>query len=84
MADVLTVDAWVHGDLVTRYDANVGTGPLSQGDLIRVEAVVSGLVAVVLLLTGRTVVRAVAWLAVVTATAGLLARWWQRGVAPRA
>ena len=72
MAAALAVDAWVHWDLVARYDANVGTGPLSQGDLFRVEAVVSGVVAVVLLLSSRMIVWAVAWLVAASAVGAVL------------
>src|SRR5262245_22551820 len=68
----LAVDAWVHWDLVDRYALNVGTGPLSQGDLFRIEAVVSALVAVALLVSGRLVVWIVAWLVAASAVGAIL------------
>ena len=68
----LAVDAFVHADLVGRYAANQGTGPLSQGDLFRFEAVVSGLVALGLLLTGRSTVWVVAWLVAASAIGAML------------
>jgi len=67
------VDPGVHGDLASRYDANVGSGPLSQGDLFRIEAVVSGLVAIALLISGRFVVWVVAWLVAASAVGAILA-----------
>jgi len=71
-AAALGVDAFVHADLAARYDANQGTGPLSQGDLFRIEAVVSALVALALLLTGRTLVWIAAWLVAASAVGALL------------
>ena len=71
-AGALAVDAWVHLDLATRYDPNRGTGPLSQGDLFRIEAVVSGLVALALLVSGRRVVWIAAWLVAASAVGAIL------------
>lgn len=71
-AAALVVDAFVHNDLVGRYDANQGTGPLSQGDLFRIEAVVSGLVALALLVSGRWFVWVVAWLVAASAIGAML------------
>jgi hypothetical protein len=51
----LAVDAYVHADLAHRYDPN-RLAILSQGDLFRIEAGVSGLAAFALLLTARHVV----------------------------
>ena len=71
-AAALAVDAFVHQDLVGRYAANQGTGPLSQGDLFRIEAAVSGVVALALLVSGRWFVWAVALLVAVSATGAVL------------
>ena len=68
----LAVDAWVHADLVARYDLNVGSSGLSQGDLFRVEAIVSVAAALALLLTGRLAAWLLAWLVAASALAGLL------------
>jgi hypothetical protein len=68
----LAIDAWVHLDLATRYDPNLGTGPLSQGDLFRIEAVVSGLVALALLVSGRRSVWIAAWLVAASAVGAIL------------
>ena len=71
-ATALAVDAYVHVDLASRYDANQGTGPLSQGDLFRIEAVVSGLVALALIISGRWLVWVVAWLVAASAVGAVL------------
>ena len=71
-AAALAVDAFVHQDLVGRYAANQGTGPLSQGDLFRIEAVVSGVVALALLVSGRWFVWVVAALVAVSAVGAVL------------
>lgn len=71
-AAALAVDAFVHVDLAGRYDANQGTGPLSQGDLFRIEAVVSGLAAVALLFSGRWLVWLLAWLVAASAIGAVL------------
>ena len=68
----LAVDAWVHVDLVARYDPNQGPGGLSQGDLFRLEAVVSVVAAAALLLSARLVAWLFAWLVAASALAGLL------------
>lgn len=68
----LAVDAWVHLDLASRYDPNVGTGPLSQGDLFRIEAAVSVAVAVALLVSGRLVVWILAWLVAASAVGAIV------------
>ena len=74
-AAALAVDAYVHAHLASRYDPNLGSGALSQGDLFRVEAEVSALVALLLLLSGRAVVWLAAWLVAVSAVGALL---WYR------
>jgi len=71
-AAALTVDAFVHNDLFGEYDLNQGSGPFSQGDLFRIEAVVSGLVALTLLLSGRWFVWALAWLVAASAVGAML------------
>jgi hypothetical protein len=68
----LAVDVFVHYDLAGRYDANQGTGPLSQGDLFRIEAVVSGLIALALLISGRWFVWVAAWLVAASAVGAVL------------
>src|SRR5689334_7045806 len=68
----LAVDAFIHNDLVGRYAPNQGTGPLSQGDLFRIEAVVSGLVALALLVSGGLLVWAAAWLVATSAVGAIL------------
>jgi uncharacterized membrane protein YphA (DoxX/SURF4 family) len=68
----LAVDAWVHWDLADRYDPNQGSGPLSQGDLFRIEAVVSVLVALALLVSGRLVVWVAAWLVATSAVGAIV------------
>jgi hypothetical protein len=71
-AGALGVDAFVHNDLFREYDLNQGTGPLSQGDLFRVEAVVSVLAALAILVSGRWFVWAVAWLVAASAVGAML------------
>ena len=69
-AAALAVDAFVHVDLAGRYDANQGTGPLSQGDLFRIQGGLAILVA--LLISGRWLVWLVAWLVAVSAVGAVL------------
>lgn len=71
-AAALAVDAFVHNDLVAEYDLNKGSGPLSQGDLFRIEAVVSALVALALLVSGRWFVWVVAWLVAASAVGAVV------------
>lgn len=68
----LAVDAVVHAHLVGRYDPNQGTAAVSQGDLFRVDAIVSGLVALALLLSGRRVVWVTAWLVAASGLGAML------------
>jgi hypothetical protein len=71
-AAALAVDAWVHWDLIARYDANIGPSSLSQGDLFRIEAVVSALVAALVLVSGRWFVWVAAWLVAASAVGAVL------------
>ncbi|HEY2878485.1 hypothetical protein [Nocardioides sp.] len=71
-AAALSVDAFVHNDLASRYDANQGTGPVSQGDLFRIEAVASVVVALALLISGRWFVWVVALLVAASAVGAVL------------
>jgi hypothetical protein len=68
----LAVDAYVHVDLVGRYDPNQGTGDLSQGDLFRAEAVVSVLAALALSVIARWWTWLGAWLVAASAAGGML------------
>src|SRR3954452_22788370 len=68
----LAVDAFVHQDLVGRYALNQGTAAVSQGDLFRIEAIVSGLVALALLISGRLLVWVAAWLVAASAVGAIL------------
>jgi hypothetical protein len=71
-AAALAVDAFVHADLVTRYDPNQGTAVISQGGLFRIEAGVSALVALALIVSGRRVIWALAVLVAASALGGIL------------
>jgi hypothetical protein len=71
-AALLGVDAYVHADLIARYDPNQGTAALSQGDLFRIEALVASLAALALLVTARRLVWVVAGLVAASALGGLL------------
>jgi hypothetical protein len=68
----LAVDAFVHHDLAARYDPNTGTGPLSQGDLFQIEAVVAVVAALLVLVTGSRVAWLFALLVAGSALAGIL------------
>jgi hypothetical protein len=56
----LAVDAYVHADLAPQYDAVNAT--ISQGDLFRIEAAISALAALVVLVWRRFPGDAFAWL----------------------
>jgi hypothetical protein len=71
-AAALAVDAFVHNDLFGEYDLNQGTGPLSQGDLFRIEAVVSALASLAILISGRWFVWAAAGLVAASAVGAML------------
>lgn len=71
-AAALVVDAFVHQDLAGRYRLNQGSGPLSQGDLFRIEAVLSVLLALALLISGRWFVWALAWLVAASAVGAVV------------
>lgn len=53
-AAALGVDAYVHADLATRYDANRHAA-ISQGDLFRVEAGLAAFAALTLILVGTRI-----------------------------
>jgi hypothetical protein len=71
-AAALGVDAFVHNDLFREYDLNQGTATLSQGDLFRIEAVVSALVALALLVSSRWFVWVAAWAVAASAVGAML------------
>lgn len=71
-AAALGVDAFVHADLVTRYDPNQGTAAISQGGLFRIEAGLAALLALALLISGRQVVWVLAALVAASALGGIL------------
>ena len=68
----LAVDAYVHADLAARYDLNRGSAAISQGDLFRVEAGVSALAALLILLSGAVAVSGYAFVVSASALGGLL------------
>lgn len=71
-AAALAIDAYVHADLITRYALNQGSAAVSQGDLFRIEAAVSSLAALALVLTGRRTIWVLAVLVAASALGGLL------------
>lgn len=78
-AAALAVDAYVHADLAGRYDLNRLHG-LSQGQLFLIETAVSGLAALVLMLTGRRLAWLLAFLVAGSALgAVLLYRYYDPG-----
>ena len=70
-AAALAVDAYVHADLVQRYDPNQ-SGGLSQGDLFRIEAGVAALAALLIVLVGRRLVWALAFVVAAPALAAIM------------
>lgn len=66
----LAVDAYVHADLASRYDAVQGS--VSQGDLFRIEAGVAALVALLVVLVGRRASLAAAFLVAASALGAIL------------
>lgn len=72
IAGALAIDAYVHADLATRYDPNQGTAVISQGDLFRIEAAVSALAALTVILTARRASFILAALVAASALGGLL------------
>jgi hypothetical protein len=70
-AAALAVDAYVHADLVERYDPN-RSGGLSQGDLFRIEAGVSALAALLVLVLAWRVVWALAFVVGASAFAAVM------------
>jgi hypothetical protein len=68
----LAVDAYVHFDLAAQYDANKGSGFLSQGFLFRAEGVAAILAALLVLVFSRRVMHVPALGVAVSAAAVLL------------
>lgn len=71
-AAALAVDAFVHADLITRYDPNQGTAAISQGGLFRIEAALAAFAALALVISGRRVIWALAVVIAASALGGLL------------
>jgi hypothetical protein len=71
-AAALAIDAFVHADLVTRYDPNQGSAAISQGGLFRIEAALSAFTALALIVSGRRIVWALAVAVAASALGGLL------------
>jgi hypothetical protein len=67
----LIVDAYVHFDLASNYDA-IKTSTLSQGDLFRAEAVVAILAAIAVVVRPRRYTAAVALVVAASGLAALL------------
>lgn len=67
----LAVDAYVHFDLASNYDA-IKTSTLSQGDLFRVEGVVAVLAALAIIVRLRRYTALIAFLVAASALAVLL------------
>jgi hypothetical protein len=70
-AAALAVDAYVHADLVGRYDPN-RDGGLSQGDLFRIEAAAASLMALLVVLVAWRVVWALAFVVAASAFAAVM------------
>lgn len=76
----LAVDAYVHADLAGRFDGNTGRGGFSQGDLFRIEAGVAALAALLVLVHGRRLAAAFAFLVAASALAAVIVtRYWDIG-----
>lgn len=71
-AAALAIDAYIHADLVARYDPNEAGSGISQGDLFEIEAAVASLAALALILTAWRVTWAFALLVAASALGGLL------------
>lgn len=71
-AAALAVDAYVHADLITRYDPNQADAAISQGDLFRIEVVVATVAAIAVVLAPRRVVWVFALLVASSALGGVL------------
>jgi hypothetical protein len=67
----LAIDAYVHADLAHRYDPN-RLATFSQGDLFRIEAGISALAALALLLTARRIAWMVAFAVAASALGAIL------------
>jgi hypothetical protein len=70
-AAALAIDAYVHADLADLYERNRSSG-LSQGDLFRIEAAGSALAALLILLVGRRLVWALAFVVAASALGGVM------------
>jgi hypothetical protein len=71
-AATLAIDAYVHADLVDHYAANRSPGGLSQGDLFHIEAAVASLAALLIIVSGRRLVWALAALVAASALAAII------------
>ena len=71
-AALLAVDAYIHADLIARYEPNQGSAALSQGDLFRIEAIVASLAALALLITASRLTWVLAGLVAASALGVLL------------
>ena len=67
----LAVDAYVHADLASGFDAN-GTSTISQGQLFRVQAGLAALAALLVLVNGRRLASAFALVISLSALGALL------------
>lgn len=67
----LAIDAWVHFDLASPYDA-IRSSVLSQGDLFRVEGVAATIAAAAVLVRPRRYTAAFAFLVAAAGTAAVL------------
>jgi hypothetical protein len=68
----LAVDAYIHADLAGRFDGNVASGGISQGDLFRIEAGAASLAALLVLLHGRRVAAGFAFVVSASALGAVL------------
>jgi uncharacterized membrane protein YphA (DoxX/SURF4 family) len=76
----LAVDAYVHADLAAQFDGNTGSGGFTQGDLFRIEAGFASLAALLVLLNGRRLAAAFAFLVALSALAAVIVtRYWDIG-----
>jgi hypothetical protein len=70
-AAALALDSFVHADLAMRYDPNRHAA-ISQGDLFRVEAAVSALAALLVIVVGNRIVWAFAFVVAVSALGAVI------------
>jgi hypothetical protein len=71
-AAALAIDAYVHADLVHRYQLNQGTAAISQGDLFKIEAGVAAFAALAVILTAWRLTWVMGFLVAASALGGLL------------